>query len=145
MPSFAKATVVGHLGRDPELTFTPQGTAVCKFSVATSYKSGENEQTTWWNITVWGRQAENANQYLAKGRPVYLEGRVSLREWTDREGGKRQSLELNVSDMQFLGSRQDSQSDDNTASKAATAAQAPAGKQKGSGKKVEEDDAEIPF
>lgn len=112
--SFNKISILGNLGRDPELRYTPQGTPVCDFSVATSEKrkdsSGEPQEiTTWFKVTFWGRQAELASQYLAKGRQVFVEGRLSQREWTDREGAKRHSLEVHGTDMHFIGSRSDEQ------------------------------------
>src|SRR5215470_9430166 len=108
--SFNKITIVGYLGRDPELRYTPQGTAVCNFSVATTEKRrnarGETEEhTTWFRVAAWGRQAEVANEYLAKGRQVYVEGRLRLEEYTDREGNPRTSAEVNASDIHFLGHR----------------------------------------
>ena len=106
--SFNKIIIVGNLGRDPELRYTPQGTAVCNFSMATNErrrdKSGEMQDiTTWFRITLWGRQAENASKYLTKGNPVYIEGRLKLDEWTDRDGNTRQTLDVTATDMQFLG------------------------------------------
>jgi single-strand DNA-binding protein len=108
--SFNKITIVGYLGRDPELRHTPQGMAVCNFSVATTEKRknarGEMEEhTIWFRVTAWGRQAEVANEYLAKGRQVYVEGRLRLEEYTDREGFRRTSAEVNASDIHFLGQR----------------------------------------
>lgn len=108
--SFNKITIVGYLGRDPELRYTPQGTALCKMSIATTEKrknvAGEMEEhTTWFRVTAWGRQAELANEYLAKGRQVYIEGRLRLEEYTDREGQKRFSAEVNATEIQFLGQR----------------------------------------
>ena len=108
--SFNKITIVGFLGRDPELRYTPQGTAVCKMSVATTERrkasNGETEEhTTWFRVTVWGRQAELANEYLGKGRQVYVEGRLRLEEYADREGNPRISPEVTATDIQFLGSR----------------------------------------
>ena len=105
--SFNKITIVGNLGRDPELRYTPQGTAVCNFSMATNEKrrdkNGEMQDiTTWFRITLWGRQAENASKYLQKGNPVYIEGRLKLDEWTDREGKQRYTLDVTATDMQFL-------------------------------------------
>jgi single-strand DNA-binding protein len=110
--SFNKITIVGYLGRDPELRYTPQGTAVCNMSIATTEKrrdaSGETEEhTIWFRVTAWGRQAELAAEYLAKGRQVYVEGRLRREEYTDREGVQRTSLEVNASDIQFLGQRAD--------------------------------------
>ena len=105
--SYNKISIIGNLGRDPELSYTPQGTAVCKFSVATNErrrdKAGEQQDiTTWFRVTVWGKQAENVSRYLSKGRKVYLEGRLHVEEWTDRDGKPRQSLEVNASEVQFL-------------------------------------------
>ena len=105
--SFNKIIVVGNLGRDPELRYTPQGTPVCSFTVATNEKrkdrTGETQDfTTWFRITLWGRQAETASQYLTKGRPVYIEGRLRLEEWTDRDGKQRYTLEVHATDMQFI-------------------------------------------
>lgn len=106
--SFNKIIVVGNLGRDPELRYTPQGTPVCSFSVATNErrkdKNGEmQDHTTWFRVTLWGRQAETAAQYLTKGRPVYIEGRLRVDEYIDRDGKPRHSLEVNATDMQFIG------------------------------------------
>ena len=106
--SFNKITIVGNLGRDPELRYTPQGTPVCSFSIATNEKrkdkTGEmQDQTTWFRVTLWGRQAETASQYLTKGRPVYIEGRLRVEEWTDRDGKPRHTLEVHATDMQFIG------------------------------------------
>jgi single-strand DNA-binding protein len=106
--SFNKITLVGNLGRDPELRYTPQGTPVCSFSMATNErrkdKTGEmQDQTTWFRVTLWGRQAETASQYLTKGRPVYIEGRLRVEEWTDRDGKPRHTLEVHATDMQFIG------------------------------------------
>src|SRR5215471_15630244 len=111
--SFNKITIVGYLGRDPELRYTPQGTALCKMSIATTEKrknvAGEMEEhTTWFRVTAWGRQAELANEYLAKGRQVYIEGRLRLEEYTDREGQKRYSAEVSATEIQFLGHRSES-------------------------------------
>lgn len=108
--SFNKITIVGYLGRDPELRYTPQGVAVCSMSVATSEKrkggdGGLEEVTTWFRVTVWGRQGELAKEYLSRGRQVYLEGRLRLVEYTDREGNVRTRAEVTASDIQFLGQR----------------------------------------
>ena len=108
--SFNRIILVGNLGRDPELRYTPQGTPVCSFSMATNErrkdKTGEmQDQTTWFKVTLWGRQAETASQYLSKGRPVYIEGRLRVEEWTDRDGKPRHTLEVHATDMQFIGGR----------------------------------------
>jgi single-strand DNA-binding protein len=106
--SFNKIIIVGNLGKDPELRYTPQGTAVCSFSVATNEKrrdkSGElNDVTTWFKITLWRNQAENAAKYLQKGSPVYIEGRLRKEEWTDRDGNAQITLDVQATDMQFIG------------------------------------------
>ena len=105
--SFNKIIVVGNLGRDPELRYTPQGNAVCSFTMATNEKrrdkAGEMQDvTTWFKITLWGKQAETASKYLSKGRPVYIEGRLRIEEWTDRDNNNRFTLEVNATDMQFI-------------------------------------------
>jgi single-strand DNA-binding protein len=105
--SFNKIILVGNLGRDPELRYTPQGSAVCDFSMATNEKkrdkSGElQDVTTWFKITLWGKQAENGAKYLTKGSPVYIEGRLRVEEWTDRDGNNRYTLAVHGTDMQFI-------------------------------------------
>lgn len=107
--SFNKVIIVGNLGRDPELRYTPQGTAVCNFSVATTEKrrdkSGDfQDVTTWFRITLWEKKAEVAAKYLQKGKPVYIEGRLKIDEWTDRDGNNRYTLDVTATDMQFIGS-----------------------------------------
>jgi single-strand DNA-binding protein len=113
--SFNKIILVGNLGRDPELRYTPQGTPVCNFTLATNEKrkdrSGElQDLTTWFRITLWGRQAEAASQYLSKGRPIYIEGRLRVEEWTDRDGRMRYTLEVHATDMQFIGAKMEDSS-----------------------------------
>ncbi len=116
--SFNKIIIVGNLGRDPELKYTPQGQGVCEFSVATSEKRKDNigeikEETTWFKVSFWGKLAEVASQYLSKGRQVYIEGRLRTREWTDKEGRTRTSLEISGSELKLLGSRNDQQNNEN--------------------------------
>lgn len=105
--SFNKIILVGNLGRDPELRYTPQGDAVCDFSMATNErkkdKSGEfQDVTTWFKVTLWRRMAENASKYLSKGSPVYIEGRLQVDEWTDRENNNRFTLGVQATDMHFI-------------------------------------------
>jgi single-strand DNA-binding protein len=107
--SFNKIIVVGNLGRDPEMRYTPQGTPVCTFSIASNErrKSSVGEQqdiTTWFRVTVWGKQAETVSKYLSKGRSVYIEGRLHVEEWTDKDGKPRYTLEINASDVHFIDS-----------------------------------------
>lgn len=107
--SFNKIILVGNLGKDPELRYTPQGTPVCSFNMATNERrkdrnTGEaNDIATWFRVTLWGRQAETASQYLSRGNPVYIEGRLRVEEYVDRDGKARYSLEVNATDMQFIG------------------------------------------
>ena len=110
MAGVNKAILVGNLGRDPELRHTPNGQAVVNFTLATSEnwtdKSGERqERTEWHRIVVWGKTAEMCNQYLSKGRTVYVEGRIQTREWEDKDGNKRYTTEINASTVNFIGPR----------------------------------------
>ena len=109
--SFNKIIVVGNLGRDPEMRYTPQGTPICNFSIASNERrkaSVSEEQpkdiVTWFRVTVWDKQAEVVSQYLSKGKSVYVEGRLHTTEWTDKEGKTRYTLEINASDVRFLES-----------------------------------------
>ncbi len=105
--SFNKIIIIGNLGRDPELRYTPQGAAVCSFSMATNEKrrdkSGEmQDTTTWFKVTLWRERAETAAKYLTKGSPVYIEGRLRIEEWTDRDNNNRYTLDVQATDMQFI-------------------------------------------
>lgn len=106
--SVNKVIIVGRLGQDPELKYTPSGAAVCNFSVATTEswadKSGQKqERTEWHRVVVWGKLGELCNQYLAKGRQVYLEGSLQTRSWDGKDGTKRYTTEVNAKNIQFLG------------------------------------------
>jgi single-strand DNA-binding protein len=107
MASINKVILIGNLGKDPELRYTPGGQAVCDLSLATTDqwtdKSGERkEQTEWHRVVVWGKQAENCSQYLAKGRQCYVEGRLRTRQWDDKDGNKRYTTEIVAQTVQFL-------------------------------------------
>ena len=109
MASVNKVILVGNLGKDPEVRFTPSGRAVAKFSIATTeswmdQESGRQERTEWHNIVVWGKQAESCGQYLAKGRQVFIEGAIRSRSYDDKEGNKRYITEIIAQRVQFLGS-----------------------------------------
>jgi single-strand DNA-binding protein len=111
--SVNRVILVGRLGKDPETRYTSGGQAVCHFTMATdeTYKdrSGERQKRTEWHrITVWGKQAEIAQQYLKKGAQIYVEGSIRTSEWTDKEGQKKTSHEINASTYRMLGSKQDS-------------------------------------
>ena len=107
--SINKVILVGRLGRDPELKYTASGTPFCRFSMATDDSwtdkgSGErSERTEWHNIVVWDKLAEICNNYLTKGRLVYIEGSLQTREWDDKEGVKRKTTEIRARDMVMLG------------------------------------------
>ncbi len=112
--SVNKVILVGNLGKDPELRYTPSGTAVATFSLATSetYKDRDgNKQTKteWHNIVVWRQLAEICGKYLHKGKQIYVEGKIQNRSYDDRDGNKRYISEVVVNEMQMLGSRDDSQ------------------------------------
>jgi single-strand DNA-binding protein len=110
MSSVNKVILVGRLGKDPELRYTPSGSPVARFSMATSEswtdKGGEKqERTQWHNIVAWNKLAEICNQYLVKGKLVYVEGRLETREYTDRDGNKRRITEIIAREMVMLDSR----------------------------------------
>ena len=97
--SLNKAMIIGNLGRDPEMRYTPSGQAVTQFTVAVNrnYKDGSGEwqeETEWFRVVAWGPLAERTAEYLRKGRKVYVEGRLQTRQWEDREGQKRYTTEL---------------------------------------------------
>jgi len=112
-----KIIVIGHLGRDPEMKYTPDGKAVTTFSVASSrkYKTAAGEQkedTEWFNVSAWGKLAEICNQYLSKGKQAYVEGRLKTRSYETQSGEKRFSLDVSCSEIQFLGGGQGQGSED---------------------------------
>ncbi len=113
MASVNKVIVLGNLGRDPEVRYTPSGAAVCNLRIATtrnwkSKDSGEKmEETEWHSVVLYDRQAEIAGEYLKKGRPVYIEGRLKTRKWQDKEGVDRYTTEIVADSMQLLGGRDD--------------------------------------
>lgn len=108
MASVNKVIIVGNLGQKPELRTTPGGQAVANFSVATNEKwqdkaGATQEKTEWHKIVVWGKTAENCAQYLDKGRPVYIEGKLQTRQWEDKDKVVRYSTEIQAQTVQFLG------------------------------------------
>jgi len=110
--SVNKAILIGRLGKDPELKYTPGGKAVASFTIATnerwtSQDGQKQERTTWHNIIAWGKQAEVINEYCRKGSQIYIEGRIDNRSYDDKEGNKRYISEVVVQNFQFLGSRAD--------------------------------------
>lgn len=104
---FNKITIIGNLGTDPEMRYTPNGTAVTNFSVATNRRyrnsNGENvDETEWFRVSTWGRLAEITDQYLQKGRLVYVEGSLSSRSWVGQDGQTRFSNEVRAQEVKFL-------------------------------------------
>jgi single-strand DNA-binding protein len=112
MANINRVVLVGNLTKDPELRHTPSGTAVCKLRVAVNTR--QKDQTGQWtdkpnyfDVTVWGNQGESCAQYLAKGRPIGIDGRLDWREWEAQDGTKRQAVEIIAENVQFLGGRGD--------------------------------------
>lgn len=97
-------TIIGNLGQDPELKHTQGGNAVCKFSVATSYKYKDKETTEWHTVIAWSKLGENCAKYLAKGRKVAVQGRMTYRTWEDTNGTKHKSAEIVAENVEFLSS-----------------------------------------
>jgi single-strand DNA-binding protein len=121
MSSVNKVIIVGRLGADPELRYTPSGRPVCRLSIATdrSYLDAQGtrqEQTDWHRVVAWGKQGEVCKNFLAKGRQVYIEGRLAHSNYTDKEGIKRHSTEVVSQSVVFLGRRRDNGTDGREAS-----------------------------
>ena len=112
MASLNKVQIIGNLGRDPEVRYTPNGNAVCNIAVATTrqWKNKESgdkqEETEWHRVVFYDRLAEIAGEYLKKGRSVYVEGRLKTRKWTDKEGKEQYTTEIVATEMQMLGGRE---------------------------------------
>jgi len=107
MASLNKITLIGNVGSDPEMRYTPNGKAVTSFRMATNYRynspDGERrEETEWFRVNVWGKQAESCNQFLSKGKRVYVEGRLRSRNWEGQDGQMRTSLEVSANRVIFL-------------------------------------------
>lgn len=114
MASLSKIFIIGNVGKDPELRMTSTGRPVCEFSVAVNRVTGggqgggeRQEQTDWYRVSCWGKQAETAQQIVSKGRLVFVEGRFAAREWTGKDDQKRISLEISADNFQMLDSRRD--------------------------------------
>ena len=110
-----KVMIIGHLGRDPEMRYTPSGRPVTTFSTAVSrtWNSSDGErhsETEWFKVVAWGNLAEICKKYLTKGQQVYIEGRLQTRQWEDKEGQKRTSVEVVANEMMMIGDRRDKSS-----------------------------------
>jgi len=153
MASVNKVILIGNLGRDPETRYTTGGDAVTNLRIATTEtwkdKSGEKqERTEWHTVVLFGRQAEIAGEYLKKGRPVYIEGRLQTRKYTDKEGVEKYATEIVGDRMQLLGGREGGGGGDvDFSGGGASRASGGGGKPSGGGKKTNADDLDddIPF
>jgi single-strand DNA-binding protein len=111
MANINRVVLVGNLTKDPELRHTPSGTALCKLRIAVNTRQKDSTTGEWgdkpnyFDVTVWGNQAESCSQFLSKGRPVAVDGRLDWREWDAQDGTKRQAVEIIADTVQFLGSR----------------------------------------
>ncbi len=126
-----KVMVIGHLGKDPEMRYTPSGRPVTTFTLAVSrsWNSADGEkhtETEWFNVVAWGNLAEICKQYLSKGQQVYVEGRLQTRRWEDKESQKHTSVEIVASEMMMLGDRRDANQTGDEAGPSAEADPAPA-------------------
>ena len=150
MPSINKVIIIGNVGRDPELRYTPSGAAVCNVTVATSRNwkdktSGEKvEETEWHRVVFYDRLAEIAGEYLKKGRSVYVEGRLKTRKWTDKDGAEKYTTEIVADNMQMLGGRDDGERTERPAERPAQR-QAPKPAPKASANAFSDMDDDIPF
>jgi single-strand DNA-binding protein len=110
MTNINRVVLTGNLTRDPELRHTPSGTSVCSLRVAVNSRTKDaqgnwGDKPNYFDVTVWGNQAENCAQFLSKGRPIGVDGRLDWREWEAQDGSKRQAVEIIADNIQFLGSR----------------------------------------
>ncbi len=153
-----RVVLTGNLTRDPELRSLPSGMAVCSLRIASNTRRKDNATGEWvdkpnyFDVTVWGRQGENAAQYLAKGRPIALDGRLEWREWETQDGQKRQAVEIVADNIQFLGGRDEAMGNGNGFTPrsdvpvdTADFAGAPAGGGGGGGGSSSASDDDIPF
>ncbi|WP_278976721.1 single-stranded DNA-binding protein [Oligella urethralis] len=148
MASLNKVLIIGRLGADPESRVTQSGISVSNFSVATTYKSKQGDETEWFKVTFFDRLAEVCNQYLAKGSLVYIEGRIKTEKYTDRDGIERYLTKVIGERMQMLGGREDNQQSNNWGSQAkgetATNSYAQA-KGRATASSVDELESDMPF
>jgi single-strand DNA-binding protein len=107
MANLNRIEIIGNCGKEPEMRFTTSGKPVVNFSVAVNSKYGEQESTEWFNVVAWNKLAENCNQFLIKGRQVFVEGRLQTRTWDGQDGQKHYRTEIIASKVLFLGKRDD--------------------------------------
>ena len=108
MANYNKVILMGNLTRDPELRYTPSNTAVCDFGIAVNRKYKDTETTCFVDITAWGKQAELISEYLTKGDPILMDGRLELDQWENKNGEKRSKLKVVCENFQFVGRKSDS-------------------------------------
>jgi len=108
--SMAQIQLLGNTGRDPEMTYTPDGTAVCKFSIAVSKKVKDKEETTWYNCTAWRNLAEMLSTHLKRGQMVFVQGDLNVRQYTTRDGRSGVSLDVTCEKFQFAGGKKEESS-----------------------------------
>jgi len=142
-----KVILIGNLGSDPDVRFTPNGNAVCNMSLATdeSYKNKDGQKvdkTEWHRVSMFGKLAEIAGQYLTKGSQVYIEGKLETRKWQDKDGGDRYTTEIKAFQMQMLDSKGGGESAPQQRHPAQTQPQPPAGKMP---EPIDDFDDDIPF
>ena len=147
MASYNRIILVGNLTRDPQLSYTPNNVAICKFGIATNHKRKDREgnlreEVCFVDCVVFGKAGETFNQYMAKGRPVLVEGRLKLDQWTSPEGDKRSKHEVVVENFTFLGGRPDGGRTEDHAPAGAAQAAVPAGTSDGP---PPPSDTDIPF
>lgn len=131
-------SISGNIGKDSEMRFLPNGDPICSFSVADSM--GKDKPTIWWNCSLFGKRAEALSQYLTKGQQVTVIGNVTEREWQDKDGGKRKSMDVRVSDVALMGGKREAAPQGNTNKPAVSQNSRPAA---GSG--FDDMDDDIPF
>ncbi len=151
-----KIQIIGRMGKDPEVRYMPNGDAVCNFSVATTERwkdktSGEiKEETTWHRVSAWGRQAEVVGQYMHKGSLLYVEGKMTARKYTDKDGHERESWEIRMQDMKMLepkgtNDQQRQQQPGQPQRQAPQPGQQPAQRSQADGSGFDDMDDDIPF
>src|SRR4051812_19845402 len=140
---YQHVVIVGNVGRDPEMSYTPQGIAVCKFSVAVSKVTGKGEnrkeKTVWFRVTVWRERAETASQYIKKGMKILVSGEIDVSVYTNKQGQPAATIELTANDFQFLDSRGGGEGGD------FEGARSNAGSSTGTGGDYVEEASDIPF
>lgn len=147
MPNYASITLVGHLGKDPASKTLHDGQTVVSFSIATSRKRQDNEITTWWNCSLFGKRGEALARHLKKGDPVLVHGEPYLRKYQTNDGADGVSLDVVCSDFAFIGSKSDSGANQghDTRAPQKTQQRAAQGAQGASGARAQDFDDDIPF